>query len=136
MLRKVSVRWNEGLPPLAVLLVTPCSSPTGAQTQLRGGCTLTLNSAPLLRHLYCVIFTASSLLRHLYCVVNGAWMKCRLTRDLHGLYVPFNLEHVENFPLISLHVQRGVNLFELFAKHQPGVAGCGWLQAGRNFLST
>ena len=25
---------------------------------------------------------------------------------------------------------------ELFAKHQPGVAGCGWLQPGRNFLST
>ena len=23
-----------------------------------------------------------------------------------------------------------------FAKHQPGVAGCGWLQQGRNFLST
>ena len=33
-------------------------------------------------------------------------------------------------------VQRGVNLFELFVKHQPGVAGCGWLQPGRNFLST
>ena len=33
-----------------------------------------------------------------------------------------------------LHVQRGVNLFVLFAKHQPGVAGCGWLQQGRNFL--
>ena len=34
-------------------------------------------------------------------------------------------------------VQRGVNLFELFAKHQPGMAaaGCGWLQPGRNFLS-
>ena len=31
---------------------------------------------------------------------------------------------------------RGVNLFELFAKHQPGVAGCGWLQPGRNFLLT
>ena len=33
-------------------------------------------------------------------------------------------------------IQRGVNLFELFAKHQPGVADCGWLQPGRNFLST
>ena len=33
-------------------------------------------------------------------------------------------------------LQRGVNLFELFAKHQPGVAGCDWLQPGRNFLST
>ena len=33
-------------------------------------------------------------------------------------------------------LQRGVNLFELFAKNQPGVAGCGWLQPGRNFLST
>ena len=37
---------------------------------------------------------------------------------------------------ISTYIQRGVNLFELFAKHQPGVAGCGWLQPGRNFLST
>ena len=27
-------------------------------------------------------------------------------------------------------------MFELFAKHQPGVVGCGWLQPGRNFLST
>ena len=36
----------------------------------------------------------------------------------------------------SLTLQRGVNLFELFAKHQPGVAGCGWLQPGRNLLST
>ena len=25
---------------------------------------------------------------------------------------------------------------DCFAKHQPGVAGCGWLQPGRNFLST
>ena len=25
---------------------------------------------------------------------------------------------------------------DCFAKHQPGVAGCGWLQAGRNFLAT
>ena len=33
-------------------------------------------------------------------------------------------------------IQRGVNLFELFAKNQPGVASCGWLQPGRNFLST
>ena len=36
----------------------------------------------------------------------------------------------------NTQIQRGVNLFELFAKHQPGVAGCGWLQPGRNFLST
>ena len=36
----------------------------------------------------------------------------------------------------SNDLQRGVNLFELFAKHQPGMAGCGWLQPGRNFLST
>ena len=28
-------------------------------------------------------------------------------------------------------VQRGVNLFELFAKHQPGVSGYGWLQPGQ-----
>ena len=33
-------------------------------------------------------------------------------------------------------IQRGVNLFELLAKHQPGVAGCGGLQQGRNFIST
>ena len=39
-------------------------------------------------------------------------------------------------PASASLVQRGVNLFELFAKHQPGVAGCGWLQPGRNFLST
>ena len=25
---------------------------------------------------------------------------------------------------------------DCFVKHQPGVAGCGWLQPGRNFLST
>ena len=25
---------------------------------------------------------------------------------------------------------------DCFTKHQPGVAGCGWLQPGRNFLST
>ena len=25
---------------------------------------------------------------------------------------------------------------DCFAKHQPGVAGCGWLQSGRHFLST
>ena len=25
---------------------------------------------------------------------------------------------------------------DCFAKHQPGVAGCGWRQPGRNFLST
>ena len=25
---------------------------------------------------------------------------------------------------------------DCFAKHQPGVAGCDWLQPGRNFLST
>ena len=25
---------------------------------------------------------------------------------------------------------------DCFAKHQPGVGGCGWLQPGRNFLST
>ena len=25
---------------------------------------------------------------------------------------------------------------DCFANHQPGVAGCGWLQLGRNFLST
>ena len=36
----------------------------------------------------------------------------------------------------NFEIQRGVNLFELFAKHQPGAAGCGWLQPGRNFLST
>ena len=32
--------------------------------------------------------------------------------------------------------RQGVNFFEMFAKHQLGVAGCGWLQPGRNFLST
>ena len=41
-----------------------------------------------------------------------------------------------NVRVVDMYVQRGVNLFELFAKHQPGVAGCGWLQPGRNFLST
>ena len=46
--------------------------------------------------------------------------------------------HAQNLARMLLHysVQRGVNLFELFAKHQPGVAGCGWLQGGRHFLST
>ena len=24
---------------------------------------------------------------------------------------------------------------DCFAKHQPGMVGCGWLQAGRNFLN-
>ena len=37
---------------------------------------------------------------------------------------------------LPTNLQRGVNLFQLFAKHQPGVAGCVWLQPGKNFPST
>ena len=34
------------------------------------------------------------------------------------------------------HIQSCAEKRDCFAKHQPGVAGCGWLQPGRNFLST
>ena len=37
---------------------------------------------------------------------------------------------------MNVQSQRGVNMFELLAKQQPGVAGCGWLQPGRNLFST
>ena len=36
----------------------------------------------------------------------------------------------------TVHVQSCAEKKDCFAKHQPGVAGCGWLQPGRNFLST
>ena len=36
----------------------------------------------------------------------------------------------------SLQVQSCAEKRDCFAKHLPGVAGCGWLQPGRNFLST
>ena len=36
----------------------------------------------------------------------------------------------------SLDIQSCAEKKDCFAKHQPGVAGCGWLQPGRNFLST
>ena len=49
---------------------------------------------------------------------------------------PKILEPLREKESVGRHVQRGVNLFELFARHQPGVAGCGWLQPGGNFLST
>ena len=35
-----------------------------------------------------------------------------------------------------LYVQTCAEKRDCFAKHQPGMAGCGWLQPGRNFLST
>ena len=34
------------------------------------------------------------------------------------------------------HVQSCAEKKDCFAKDQPGVGGCGWLQLGRNFLST
>ena len=49
---------------------------------------------------------------------------------------PDQIGHISGQFSASFLIQRGVNLLELFAKHQPGVAGCGWLQPGRNFLST
>ena len=36
----------------------------------------------------------------------------------------------------TTYVQTCAEKRDCFAKHQPGVAGCGWLQLGRNFLST
>ena len=33
-------------------------------------------------------------------------------------------------------VQACAEKWKSFAKHQPGAAGCGWLEPGRNFLST
>ena len=33
-------------------------------------------------------------------------------------------------------VQKYAEKKDSFAKHQPGMAGCGWLQPGGNFLST
>ena len=38
-------------------------------------------------------------------------------------------------PFCANVIQRGVNLSELFAKHQPAVAGCGWLQPGKENFS-
>ena len=40
------------------------------------------------------------------------------------------------FPLLDRAVLYRLVQLDCFAKHQPGVAGCGWLQPGRNFLST
>ena len=34
------------------------------------------------------------------------------------------------------HIQSRAEKRDWFAKHQLGMAGCGWLQPGRNFLST
>ena len=36
----------------------------------------------------------------------------------------------------DLQLQSCAEKRDCFVKHQPGMAGCGWLQAGRNFLST
>ena len=41
-----------------------------------------------------------------------------------------------NSELIDRKVQTCAEKRDCFAKHQPGVAGYGWLQPGRNFLST
>ena len=37
---------------------------------------------------------------------------------------------------LKQHIQSCAEKRDCFVKHQPGVAGCGWLQPGRNFLST
>ena len=39
-------------------------------------------------------------------------------------------------PIYVKIVQTCAEKRDCFAKHQPGVAGCGWVQPGRNFLST
>ena len=42
----------------------------------------------------------------------------------------------QNKWLIRYPLQSCAEKRNCFAKQQPGVAGCGWLQLGRNFLST
>ena len=60
----------------------------------------------------------------------------KATREKRNPRARFNLQLTKSQAFNTFqYVQRGVYLFELFAKHQPGVAGCGWLQPGRNFLS-
>ena len=45
-------------------------------------------------------------------------------------------QRISTFVLRRLPLQSCAVKRNCFAKHQPDVAGCGWLQQGRNFLST
>ena len=49
----------------------------------------------------------------------------------------FDRCHTKNMNrYLKQHIQSCAEKRDCFAKHQPGMAGCGWLQPGRNFLST
>ena len=51
-------------------------------------------------------------------------------------HFPVLLRHRTSRTRITRCVQTCAEKRDCFAKHQPGVAGFGWLQPGRNFLST
>ena len=67
--------------------------------------------------------------------------KLLLIINFHIIYTIWGVRSFVMFCYILLRKLR--ELYRLvqkkrdcFAKHQSGVAGCGWLQPGRNFLST
>ena len=68
--------------------------------------------------------------------VNSDWMKLN--------HEKWSYDPSQGFCLLCRWVVKNVtHIYRLvqkkrdcFVKHQPGVAGCGWLQPGRNFLST
>ena len=60
---------------------------------------------------------------------------CRTGVSTTSFWSPLLLEEVDS--VLDRKVFRNSESWESFAKHQPGMAGCGWLQPGRNrnFLS-
>ena len=63
-------------------------------------------------------------------VVEGEEAKCAMEADFLAL------KHKSWILRYCWNVQSCAEKRDCFEKHQPGVASCGWLQPGRNFLST
>ena len=55
---------------------------------------------------------------------------------VHGYKNPASIPTGLVLILFHENVQTCAEKRDCFAKHQPGVAGCGWLQPGRKFLTT
>ena len=63
------------------------------------------------------------------------WLLFRNSEGFWGRFLACNFENPSQNPYKPT-IQACAEKRDCFAKHQPGVAGCGWLKLGRDLLST
>ena len=82
-----------------------------------------------------IVSAQFTVVQHVVCIVanlpSKSYLSCTFTSKRLRDCLLQSATFTQNFRDIQSCAEKR----DCFAKHEPGVAGCGWLQAGRNFLS-